>query len=426
MTGSIQLKVSDTLKAFHPVSAAVCRIVNTSGVSIDYSVSGGDVVALANGASVVVDVSGSTSEISARRTDLSETPATLNLEFGLTADEAYEFATATAAAAVAGLRSEIDTLFVEAFGPVSQGVIRTYGDSITLGTGASDLAHSFAVLLASNIGTLTNRAVSGNEVADMFVNMMADDPGIVGAQTIMIGANDYARGAPNQAYFRAGLGASVAYATAAPNRIFGGSLTNHLTLAGPWTTGTVGSRVVDIPYSIGATASCTLVGTVGYLVVSANISVLDKFLISVDGGTPVEHVVTPLFHKTGQGQFTGAALIRFNLGASGSHSVVISYASEVVSYAASIVCVSSNGLDTDTKPGLVLIGTPPDYNYTSGILPYCAICYEIYRQFARDGANILWVNPHTFLASGDITSAVDPHPTDSGHARLAAGILRVL
>jgi len=341
-------------------------------------------------------------------------------------DGGQGFANGAAAAAVAGLRSEIGTHFVEAFGPVSQGVIRTYGDSITLGTGASDLAHSFAVLLASNIGTLTNRAVSGNEVADMFVNMMADDPGIAGAQTIMIGANDYARGAPNQTYFRSGLGSCVAYATAASNRVFGGSLTNHLVLAGDWTTGTVGARVCDIPYSIGATASCTLVGTVGYLVVSTNVSAPEKFLISVDGGASVEHVVTPLYHSTSKGQETGAALVRFELGESGSHSVVITYASGAISYAASIVCVASNGLLTDTKPGLVLVGTPPDYSYTSGILPYCAICYEVYRQFAKDGANIRWVNPHTFLASGDITSAIDPHPTDSGHAKLAAGILRVL
>ena len=350
------------------------------------------------------------------------TPAKLRTEMGTMAD----YSDTAAAAAVAGLRTEIGTPFVETFGPVSQGVLRTNGDSITLGTGASDLAHSFAVLLAANIGTLTNRAISGNEVADMFVNMMADDPGIVGAQTIMIGANDYARGAPNQAYFRAGLGACVAYATAAANRVFGGSLTNHLTLAGSWTTGTVGARVVDIPYSIGATASCTLVGTVGYLVVSTNISAAEKFLISVDGGAPILHVVTPLFHSTSKGQDSGAALVRFDLGESGAHAVVITYASDAISYAGAIVCVASNGLDTDTKPGVVLIGTPPDYNYTSGILPYCSICHDLYRQFARDGANIRWVNPHSVLASGDITSAIDPHPTDSGHAKLAAAILRRL
>ena len=101
MKNSIQIKAADTLKAAHGYSASVVRLRNTSAVSIDYSVSGGSAVDLAAGASAVVDVAGLTSEIAVRRTDLSATPANVLLEFGLTADEAYEQSTLAAAASTA-------------------------------------------------------------------------------------------------------------------------------------------------------------------------------------------------------------------------------------------------------------------------------------------------------------------------------------
>lgn len=101
MKNSIQIKAADTLKAAHGYSASVVRLRNTSAVSIDYSVSGGSAVELAAGASAIVDVAGLTSEIAVRRTDLSATPANVLLEFGLTADEAYEQSTAAASVATA-------------------------------------------------------------------------------------------------------------------------------------------------------------------------------------------------------------------------------------------------------------------------------------------------------------------------------------
>lgn len=101
MKNSFQIKAAATLKAAHGYSASVVRLRNTSAVSIDYSVRGGSAVELAAGASAVVDVAGLTSEIAVRRTDLSATPANVLIEFGLTADEAYEQSTAAAAASTA-------------------------------------------------------------------------------------------------------------------------------------------------------------------------------------------------------------------------------------------------------------------------------------------------------------------------------------
>ena len=97
MLNSIQAKAADSFIAFHGYSAAVCKLRNTSSVSIDYRV-GGTVAALAAGASVVIDSTASTSEVEVRRADLSATPVSVMLDFGVTSDEAYELAAATPAA----------------------------------------------------------------------------------------------------------------------------------------------------------------------------------------------------------------------------------------------------------------------------------------------------------------------------------------
>lgn len=105
MNNAIQLKAADAFASAHGYSASVVRLRNTSDVSIDYSVSGGDAVELAAGASAVVDVAALTSEISVRRTDLSTTPVNVMLEFGLDPDEAYVFAVENATGSITSVAS---------------------------------------------------------------------------------------------------------------------------------------------------------------------------------------------------------------------------------------------------------------------------------------------------------------------------------
>ncbi len=105
MNNAIQLKAADAFASAHGYSASVVRLRNTSDVSIDYSVSGGDAVELAAGASAVVDVAALTSEISVRRTDLSTTPVNVMLEFGLDPDEAYVFAVENAPGSITSVAS---------------------------------------------------------------------------------------------------------------------------------------------------------------------------------------------------------------------------------------------------------------------------------------------------------------------------------
>jgi len=141
MNNAIQLKAADAFASAHGYSASVVRLRNTSDVSIDYSVSGGDAVKLAAGASAVVDVAALTSEIAVRRTDLSTTPVNVMLEFGLDPDEAYVFAienapgsTTSVAAAditdagtagIAVLQSETQAQVLEAVGADPSGTAAT-------------------------------------------------------------------------------------------------------------------------------------------------------------------------------------------------------------------------------------------------------------------------------------------------------------
>ena len=101
MKNSIQTKAADAFVSFHGYTAAVCKLRNTSAVSIDYRI-GGVTTALSAGKSAMIDTTASTSEVEVRRTDLSATPVAVQLDFGLDPDEAYERAAQAAAAAVAG------------------------------------------------------------------------------------------------------------------------------------------------------------------------------------------------------------------------------------------------------------------------------------------------------------------------------------
>ena len=101
MKNSIQAKAADAFVSFHGYTAAVCKLRNTSAVSIDYRI-GGVTTALSAGESEMINTTASTSEVEVRRTDLSATPVAVQLDFGLDPDEAYERAAQAAAAAVAG------------------------------------------------------------------------------------------------------------------------------------------------------------------------------------------------------------------------------------------------------------------------------------------------------------------------------------
>ena len=155
MNNAIQLKAADAFASAHGYSASVVRLRNTSDVSIDYSVSGGDAVELAAGASAVVDVAALTSEISVRRTDLSTTPVNVMLEFGLDPDEAYVLAVENTALSTWAGSTNLDTV-----GTITTG---TWHGAAIADAYIASAATWNALVSFPGFGTTAGTAAEGND-----------------------------------------------------------------------------------------------------------------------------------------------------------------------------------------------------------------------------------------------------------------------
>ena len=94
MNNSFQVKAADAFVTCGDFTASVCRLRNTSAVSIDYQVGEVTTELAAGAASGAINVSNSTCEVSVRRSDLNSSAVSVLIEWGLTADEAYELASA--------------------------------------------------------------------------------------------------------------------------------------------------------------------------------------------------------------------------------------------------------------------------------------------------------------------------------------------
>lgn len=92
MKNSFQIKAADVFVTCGDFTASVCRLRNTSAVSIDYKVGEVTTALAAGAASGAINVSNSTREVSVRRADLNSSAVSVLIEWGLTADEAYELA----------------------------------------------------------------------------------------------------------------------------------------------------------------------------------------------------------------------------------------------------------------------------------------------------------------------------------------------
>ena len=90
MLNSTQLRVSKDYVTVHGYSAQVCRLHNTSSVPIDYSLNSGEAVTVAAGGYETINITSSTSEVRLKRTDGTNTAVDVIIEWGPTAEEAYE------------------------------------------------------------------------------------------------------------------------------------------------------------------------------------------------------------------------------------------------------------------------------------------------------------------------------------------------
>lgn len=313
-----------------------------------------------------------------------------------------------------------------------------FGDSITLGTGASDQAHRYIeVVAAAKSWTLTNNGVSGARL---------NDPGITDAiyattvtdtdnYSLLIGTNNMHLNATDAAYqdsFRSNLAAVLAWSAISSG--YKQTAVNRSSETGTWTTnaGTIYGGMGKKSTTNGSTMTFTAHGSavyVGYIRTNAGAG---TFTVSVDG-TVKANVATigSVPARSDSAGAYGAGLIRIPNLMNVSHTVMITVTSPTnAANTVYIDWVSGNGLiDSYTGPnvwcGNVILGT--SYGTTGGsntsVGQYNSAIGEVTTALASDG---LLVGHVDCINAVDISSELDAdgiHPNDAGHANMASAFL---
>lgn len=165
MLNSTQLRVAKDYVTVHGYSAQVCRLHNTSSVSIDYSLNSGAAVTVAAGGYETINVTSSTSEVRLKRTDGTDTAVDVIIEWGLTADEAYELASSEVhPVSASDITDASDTGISVLTGTAAQGrtalevgtfAVASKSDAYTIGTDSADeLLGGTVYVTASAVMTL--------------------------------------------------------------------------------------------------------------------------------------------------------------------------------------------------------------------------------------------------------------------------------
>lgn len=194
--------------------------------------------------------------------------------------------------------------------------MNNFGDSITVGVGASPSTKSWVGLLAP-----VNKAVSGSQAADVANVVTLTTPNVSDGHTLMIGTNDvrlYKDNASKQAHFKRFLRHCIAWLHY-PAKVLG----INCTFTGTWSNTTVNSIGKNSTQN-GATAKATVTGDkiyIGYIIQnsSAAISTADVYVDNVLVGViSCDGITAPM--NTGNGATYAAACECFEVGA-GAHEV---------------------------------------------------------------------------------------------------------
>lgn len=314
-----------------------------------------------------------------------------------------------------------------------------FGDSITLGVGASDYvapnpspAKAYVPLLAAHYGwSIANHGHGGDMVPDQAGYAFNTSPAIGDVSTVWLGTNEknwYGDVVARQPIFQMGhLALLLQLGIEQPAKITGQSMT----LSGSW--GNLGPSID--PHGVysstnGSTAYATPSGRHIVLVGWWNAAYSGQFTVTIDDRTFGPFAATPdgAFAPSqyiGYGPF---ALAFTDLPSSGPHNVTITVSS--ATSASNVVYISFvaglNGPGA-THPKVVTAnlynytaaadageGTNPARNgrYSSLIQRNVAICQRL-------GLNVALADVAATLTAADLSSADGLHPADSGYAKIA-------
>jgi lysophospholipase L1-like esterase len=310
-----------------------------------------------------------------------------------------------------------------------------FGDSITLGTGASTSALNYVNLIASRRGwTVTNHGAGGDMVPDQADDVIALTVGNGSQSTLMLGTNDaptYGTDASKQAAFRLGHLHHAAY-LAIPNsrKTFGQAGST----SGTWTNDTTyGSGVMKASEVVASTHTTTIYGTVAYVAMLQQHTNTSTYSISIDGVSQGTFNSDPgVTITTAHGIAYSPALRRFPGLTEGAHTVVVTVVSAAVGHKVFVIWTGGNlGSKTKTGPN-VWVGNIPrlsaaEYVTLSSTAAVTATFNGIIRSnvqtLANDGLNVALVDSGSRMDPTTNLDADGIHPNDSGHDIIAEAFL---
>lgn len=304
-------------------------------------------------------------------------------------------------------------------------MIRAFGDSITEGVGASVPAKAWRNVLAAALGqAITSLAHSGDMVADQTDEVLSASVAVGDTSIICLGVNDqriYGSDAAKRCYFRKGLAAHVAW-LALGSKVTARSVGNE---TGTWeNTGVFG--IGRCGRTAGAKKTFQVSGSTVYLSHLIQNGQAGAFDVRIDG-VLVGSFVTAANMTTYHGQTYGPQLLRFAGLSAGVHTVEVEVTSAGRVY---IEWVAGNDQAVLPKVyvGNVIKAAPP---YTAGgsdanVDAYNQEISAMVAEFAADGLCVTLVDVCARLNVTSDLSSDGLHPSDAGHAKIAAAYQEAL
>lgn len=313
------------------------------------------------------------------------------------------------------------------------GTLHAFGDSITLGTGASAPAAGYLQLWAAAQGySITNHAVSGAQCGDQAGAVYGISPGQSSVSSYMIGVNDqthHGLNPVNLACFKADLMAQAAWLALDNSAIKRGA--SFVYGGSGWNTATAFGSMGKYTDTQGDYYEVTLSGEVLYLATIQQTGSDGQEQISIDGEDYGTFPVAPSSPITTTIGITYMPkLYRFGGLDSGRHTIRVVKTNQTMagSRIYSGWAWGSAALSKLRAPKLYLFTPTPEtaagYASAGGSLlatqAYRNAVISVQRQLAADGLNVVLVDAFSAINTAMDIGSDGIHPNDSGHLNIAA------
>jgi lysophospholipase L1-like esterase len=315
-------------------------------------------------------------------------------------------------------------------------IYTAFGDSITVGSGATVGANAYVSLVAAGRDSIiTNEGQGGTQITTQIDNILATTIGPYSASTILTGYNDmrcYGTDATKQATYSATLASALAWlALPESHKVRGTSAA--VTYTGAWTAIAQG-RVGKYSATAGATASFSLTGTTIYVSYLRYTGTAGNFTVTIDGGAPVTvsanvGVTDCVSRAFSEGLYRVTGL------SAGAHTVVLTQVSNTLYFD---WAAGFNAPGKLTAPFVYIgnclrmnatgyaAGSPFNAGSDTAVSQFNALIQTAISTLFSDGLAVLSVDASALYDPSADVYTDNIHPNDQGHAKIAAAFLTVM